>query len=206
MDAQKKNLEGQTKALKGDLAKAMENLNAKKKLAENIKSKFAQNGVKAEVDPNTGDVLLSFGDQYFDSGRATLKNGMRKVLEQAMPLYANSLFENAKISEKIQSVEIVGFASPTYKGRFVDPTSLSKEDRAAVDYNLDLSYSRAKAIFSHVFDKNKMEFKHQQKLLPLVKVTGRSFLAGDKDRAVRRELGGRLCMIADFDKLSLSFG
>jgi outer membrane protein OmpA-like peptidoglycan-associated protein len=166
----------------GQLAKANENLNARKNLAEQIKKSFKGAGVGAEVDPNNGDVLLSFNGQYFDTGRADLKSGMREILQQAMPAYSASLFEDPKIADKIQSVEIVGFASPTFKGKFVDPASMSADDRQAVNYNLDLSYNRARSIFNYVFDQSKMSFKHQKKLLPLVKVTGRSFLATDKAR------------------------
>ena len=35
-----------------------------------------------------------------------------------MPAYSASLFEDRKIAEKIQSVEIVRLASPTYKGKY----------------------------------------------------------------------------------------
>jgi hypothetical protein len=55
-------------------------------------------------------------------------------------------------------------------------------NRQAVNYNLDLSYGRARAIFNYVFDQSKMSFKNQDRMLPLVKVTGRSFLTSDKER------------------------
>jgi outer membrane protein OmpA-like peptidoglycan-associated protein len=164
------------------LAKAQENLNAKKNLAQQIRKNFAASGVKAEVDERSGDVLLSFGDEYFDTGAATLKPKMREIINKAMPAYSSSLFEDAKVAEKIQSVEIIGFASPTYKGKFVNPASLDPKDREAVNYNLDLSYNRARSIFNYVFDKEKVSFKHQERLLPLVKVTGRSFLSNDTNR------------------------
>lgn len=172
-------LDKKFKTTSGELARAQENLNAKKNLASQIKKSFAAKGVGAEVDPSSGDVLLSFGDQYFDTGRSDLKPKMKKILEQAIPAYSASLFNDPKIANKIQSVEIVGFASPTYKGRFVNPASLSPEDRKAVNVNLDLSYARARSIFNYVFDKQKMTFDHQKKLLPLVKVTGRSFFGTD---------------------------
>lgn len=166
----------------GALAKAQENLNARKNLAKQIKANFAKYGVKADVDMGTGDVLLSFGDEYFATGQANLKPKMRKIIEQAMPAYSASLFENPKVAQKIQSVEIVGFASPTYKGKFVDPSKISADNKQAVNYNLDLSYNRAKSIFGYVFDKDKMSFKYQDSLLPLVKVSGRSFLANEEKR------------------------
>ncbi|RYZ76450.1 MAG: microtubule-binding protein [Proteobacteria bacterium] len=175
-------LDKQFQATKGELATAQENLNAKKKLADKIGKAFAARGIKAEVDGKNGDVMLSFGDQYFDTGRAELKPQMRDILQKAVPAYSASLFEDPKIAQKIQSVEIVGFASPTYKGKFINPKSLDPGDRAAVNFNLDLSYNRARSIFDYVFDKNKMSFTHQKQLLPLVKVTGRSFLSNDDQR------------------------
>lgn len=175
-------LDKQFQATKGELARAQENLNAKKKLADSIGKAFAARGVKAEVDGKNGDVMLSFGDQYFDTGRADLKPQMKDILQKAIPSYSASLFEDPKIAQKIQSVEIVGFASPTYKGKFINPKSLDPGDRQAVNFNLDLSYNRARSIFNYVFDKNKMSFTHQKQLLPLVKVTGRSFLSNDDQR------------------------
>ncbi len=164
----------------GELAKAQELANARKNLASKIKQNFAKAGIKASVDEGTGDVILDFGDQYFETGRADLKPAMQSQLEKTMPVYSASLFNDPKIASKIQGIEIVGFASPTYKGRFIDPASLNPDDRKAVDYNLDLSYTRAKSIFNFVFDTKKISFKHQKDLLPLVKVTGRSFLAETK--------------------------
>ncbi|MEQ1876168.1 MAG: microtubule-binding protein [Bdellovibrionia bacterium] len=175
---------------KQELAKAQENLNARKKLANAIKGKFAAGGVKADVDGKTGDVLLQFDGEYFDTGDSKLKPGMKKVLERAMPAYAQSLFEDPKISEKIENVEVVGFASPTYKGKYIDPGKLGAKEREAVNYNLDLSYKRARSIFDHVY--SQMTFTHKQRLLPLVKVTGKSFLGDKNDRSVANddEAGG----------------
>jgi hypothetical protein len=181
LQGQYKAKEGELAGVKGELAKAQENLNARRKLADSIKGKFNAAGVRADVDGKSGDVLLSFDGEYFDTGNAKLKPGMKKVLEKAMPSYAQSLFEDPKIADKIENVEIVGFASPTFKGKVIDPTKLSGGDRDAVNFNLDLSYARARSIFDHVY--TKMNFGHKQRLLPLVKVTGRSFLS-DKDRAI----------------------
>lgn len=190
------------KGAEAELAKANENLNARRKIAEQIKGNFAANGIKADVDPRTGDVMLSFDGQYFDTDRSELKPEMRNTLEKAIPVYSSSLFQNSKIAEKISNVEIVGFASPTYQGKFVDPTSLDPSDRQAVNYNLDLSYARARSIFNYVFDQNKMAFKYQKELLPLVKVTGRSFLSqADQKRGVANETSRSFCEKNDCAKL-----
>jgi hypothetical protein len=102
---------------------------------------------------------------------------MKTTLKKFVPNYSKSLFDDPKIAKEIQSLEIIGFSSPTYRGKYVDPQSLKEEDRTAIDYNLDLSYNRAKSIFSYMFDKKSMTYKYQKEMLPLVKVTGRSFLA-----------------------------
>lgn len=163
--------------LSGDLKKAQANIDAKKKLAKKIADNLAKNGIKAGVDGKTGDVTIQFGDEYFDTGRADLKPSMKQVLQKFVPTYSKSLLEDERVAKEISSVEIVGFSSPTYQGRYVDPASLDVKDRAAVSYNLDLSYNRAKSIFNYMFDKNTMTYTHQKDMLPLVKVTGRSFLA-----------------------------
>lgn len=170
-------LEQDKNNLSGDLKRAQEIANAKKVLAKKIAANLAKNGVKAGVNDKTGDVTIHFGDEYFDTGSSELKDKMRQTLKKFVPTYSKSLLEDEKIAKEISSVEIIGFSSPTYRGRYVDPQSLKEEDRAAVSYNLDLSYNRAKSIFTYMFDKKKLKYQYQKDLLPLVKVTGRSFLA-----------------------------
>jgi outer membrane protein OmpA-like peptidoglycan-associated protein len=169
-------LGGQLKDTEGQLAKAKAEIEARKAVADEVKKGFAKAGIKADIDMETGDVVLDFGQAYFDSDSDHLKNEMKNVLEKAMPIYSKSLFGNPKISDKITAVEIVGFASPTYKGRFIDPKSPNPEDKQAIKYNMDLSYRRANAIFGYVLDDNNLKFQHQKELVSLMKVSGRSFL------------------------------
>jgi outer membrane protein OmpA-like peptidoglycan-associated protein len=165
--------------LQRDLNASIQKLNEQRTLAEEMKKALGKKGIPADVDLKTGDVVIKFENEYFDSGSAELKAGMKATLQKLMPVYAKTLFQNPKIAKRISSVEIVGFASPTYKGKYVDPDSLSSEDRVAVNYNMDLSYQRAKSIFETAFDTNQMSFENQKLLLPLVKVSGRSYLSSD---------------------------
>lgn len=185
LNAEVSKLQGQVDTSNRELDKARRLITARQELAKEIKQNFAAAGVDAEVDQKTGDVVLSFNDTYFDTGKAKLKPTMKETLQKFMPIYAGSLFGKSSTAEKIKSVEIVGFSSPTYQGKFVDPESLSENDRNAVNFNLDLSYQRAKSIFEYIFDTKNVTFKEQKRLLPLVKVTGRSFLAeGAKGRGI----------------------
>jgi hypothetical protein len=101
---------------------------------------------------------------------------METTLKKFMPGYSSSLFKDPKIANNIENVEIVGFASSTYKGRYVPPDSLDPKDREAIEYNMKLSSQRANAIFSHIVDTKKMSFEHQKDLLPKIKVVGRGYL------------------------------
>lgn len=167
---------GKLNVTEGELAKAKAEIEARKSVAGEIRKGFAKAGIKADIDAETGDVVLDFGQAYFDSDSDRLKKEMKGVLERAMPIYSKSLFGNPKVSDKISSVEIIGFASPTYQGRFVDPTSNNPRDKAALKYNMDLSYRRANSIFNYILDEQNMKFEHQRDLLSLMKVSGRSFL------------------------------
>ena len=166
---QLKNTEGQLNAVKAELG-------ARKKIAAEIKKGFDKIGVKADIDLESGDVLLDFGQAYFENDSAKLKDDMRSILRKAMPVYSKSLFGNPTVSNQISSVEVIGFASPTYQGKFVDPNSTKPKDREALKYNMDLSYKRAKSIFNYILDENEMNFEHRQTLVPNLKVSGRSFL------------------------------
>ncbi len=170
-------LEGSNQNLSRDVARLKEMADAKNKIIRKIANNLKNAGIDASVDGKTGDVVISFGEEYFESGKAGLKPGMEQILRKFMPTYSQSLLSDPETAEKISSIEIVGFASPTYKGKYVDPKSLKADNKEAINYNLDLSYYRAKSIFEYVFDTNKMQYKYQKEILPIVKVTGRSFLA-----------------------------
>jgi len=158
-----------------ELGKALELARARQDVARQIQDNFKDHGILAEVDSGSGDVILDFGKDYFDTDSAELKSGMKRTIRKAIPVYAQSLFATRSDVAKISAIEIVGFASPTYGGEPVNPVGLSAENRTAINYNLDLSYERARSIFDFAFDPEKIEFDHQDIMLPLIKVTGRSF-------------------------------
>ena len=166
-------------ALGAELAKAKANLARRGNISNKLADAFRNSGINAQVDKKTGDLILNFGDEYFDTGRYFLKTGMINVLNKAFPLYAKTLFEDPENAAHISAVEIIGFASPTYQDRVVNPNSLSAVNQSAINYNLDLSYKRARSIFGHVFNPEKLAFAQQKAMLPLVKVTGRSFFTQD---------------------------
>lgn len=178
-------LAGQLKNTEGQLAQVRAELAARKNIAKEIKSGFDKVGIKADIDLESGDVLLDFGQSYFESNSANLTSDMRNILQRAMPVYSKSLFGNESVSRKISAVEVIGFASPTYMGRVIDPNSTRPEDREGLKYNMDLSYKRAKSIFNYILDNKEMSFQYRDNLVPNLKVSGRSFLDSIKqDRSI----------------------
>jgi len=176
LEGELQGLAGQLKATEGQLAQAKAEIAARKKIANEIKSGFAKMGIKADINGETGDVLLDFGESYFESNSANLTSDMRSVLQKAMPVYSKSLFGNENVADQISAVEIIGFASPTYKGKVIDPNSNRPLDREGLKYNMDLSYKRAKSIFNYILDNGEMNFEYRDTLVPNLKVSGRSFL------------------------------
>jgi outer membrane protein OmpA-like peptidoglycan-associated protein len=162
--------------LQGDLAKTRAIANARKILAKQIADEFAKAGIKGAVDGKTGEVTLDFGGEYFETGSTSLKPNMRQTLDKFIPTYAKSLFSNPKLADKIGNIEIVGFASSTYQGRYVNPKSTKANDKAAIEYNLKLSFGRANSIFNHVLNSKTLRKEDREKLMPLMKVVGRGYL------------------------------
>lgn len=195
--AKEKEMNNQMSGLQGQLEKAKAEIEARQLVAKDIRKSFANAGIKAEVNDETGEVILDFGESYFDSGSAQLKKEMRAVIEKAVPVYAKSLLGNSKVADKVSAVEIIGFASPTYKGRYVDPKSNSKQDQEALKYNMDLSYSRAKSIFNYIVDNQNSQSPTQKNLMALMKVSGRSFLEVAKNKNVDAE---NFCKVNDCKK------
>lgn len=193
-------LQGSLRDTEGQLAKAREEMDARREIAREIRKGFAAAGIKADIDMQTGEVVLDFGDHYFESDSAALKNEMKDIIEKAMPVYSRSLFGNNKVASKISAVEIIGFASPTYQGRFVDPRSSKTEDKAALKYNMDLSYRRANSIFSYLLEGTKGEFEHQKNLMSLMKVSGRSFLEVMKVPVRGPATAAQFCKVNDCKK------
>lgn len=185
--ARNKNLSGEKAKLSADVKRLKEIANAREKLVADMKKNLAKSGLKAKVGKE-GEVIIEFGEEYFDTGKANMKPGMKQVLQRFMPAYSQSLFSNPNTAKNIESIEIVGYASPTYQGRYVDPSSLDEKDKEAVNYNLSLSFNRAKSIFGYIFDKDKMKYPYQKKIRTMTKVTGRSFLAEGANNRVPADM------------------
>ncbi|MDH5580771.1 MAG: hypothetical protein OEY33_02625, partial [Bdellovibrionales bacterium] len=151
----------------------------KEKIIDRIKSAFGGNGSRTSLDRKNGDITFNFDRVYFDFGSYNLKTEMKDDLEEFISRYAKAVMGDKNLSNTIKEIEIIGSASPTYKGRFVNMIlSDEKTIKKAMSLNLDLSYKRAKNIFDHLFNNPEVNFEHKDEMYPLLKVSGEGFHRG----------------------------
>jgi hypothetical protein len=175
---EKKVLHKELDNAKKKIDKILEKQNFIKNLARDLNDNFIKKGIKASVDGKTGEVTLSFSTVYFDKGQYILKEEMKNALSKFIPSYAQVVLEKKEIISKIDGFEIIGFASPTFNKKYIDPTSISTKNFGAISFNLDLSYKRARSIFEYIFNSNNIQFSQQDLMFKMTKVSGRGFLAG----------------------------
>jgi len=185
-DAEKMQLAAAGKELKKKLGDYQKKEQLRKTIISNLKNNFENHNINAEIDEDSGEVILPFKKTYFDFDSAKLKKNMAVYLRKIIPVYAQSIFGEDDIYKFIQSIEVVGFASPIYKGKYVNPHSLSDEARDALNYNMDLSYRRAHSIFRYILDTRNMNYKKQKDLMMYLKVTGRSYLESSPEKILAK--------------------
>ncbi|MDH5581615.1 MAG: hypothetical protein OEY33_06895, partial [Bdellovibrionales bacterium] len=152
-------------------------------IASSLKKNFKKHGVSADVDMKTGEVKINFNRFYFGYGSTKLSKYMKEKLAKVFPVYSETLFNVNGISKMIKSVEIVGASSPTFNKKIINPNQLNSPFyKKAMEYNLDLSYRRAKSIFKYIFHNNMLEFPHKSKMLSKVKLTGLGYLQSKKPK------------------------
>lgn len=148
-------------------------------IAKIIDGEFKKHKIDAKVNFKNGEVTLNFEEAYFKMGSHKLTKLMRKKLRQVMPVYSNAVFKDKAKAERIQSFEIVGYSSPIFGSKYVNPKELSAKNYWALNFNLDLSYRRARSVFKYIFNPYKVKkFERKQQMFQMTKVSGRSYLEG----------------------------
>jgi chemotaxis protein MotB len=140
------------------------------KLIENLKAA----NIDVQVDPETGNVTLRMDDAfYFRNDSSLLKDKAKVKLSKLMPVYAQSLLGDPTIAKRISGVSVTGFASPKYRGDFIDPAEATGK---AYEYNLELSTNRARSIVRYVFDDEINDYRYKTQMKGLVSVVGKGLM------------------------------
>ena len=150
-----------------------------KEISQEIAKAFKEANLDAVVDLKTGEVSLNFEEAYFKMGSHHLTKKMKRKLRKVLPVYADSVFKDKSKYERISNFEIIGYSSPIFGRQYVNPKELNAKNFWALNYNLDLSYRRARSVFKYIFNPYKVKkFNKKQQMFHMTKVTGRSYLEG----------------------------
>lgn len=153
-------------AITGFSQSKAEEQNIKKEVANELKESLKKQNIDAQIDKLTGDVKLS-DLQLFELGSYELSPVGRQFLNKFMPIYVNVIFDNPKISDKIECIVIQGHTdTQSFAG-------VNSKDEQFIK-NMELSTKRANEVAKYIFytPYNK---SYSSKLYKLLKVEGRSY-------------------------------
>lgn len=185
---------GKFSKVKNKLAKVGEKEIITNKIANELRKAFKNNGFSERelgVISDNGDFQIPFKPYFFQINKYSLNKKMKKILKDVIPIYANSIFSNSKLSKWVKDIEIVGYSSPTFKTKYINPKNLTSKNQNAINYNLDLSYKRARSVYRYIFDKKKISFNYQNKLFLKTKVSGKSFMQENVKRLPAARLSAK---------------
>ena len=163
-------------------------------MAKTLKEK----NIDAQIDLTTGNVKLS-DVQLFELGSWELSDAGKQFLNKFIPIYLNAVFENDKISDKVENIVIQGHTdSQLFAGGGDKNIQFVK--------NMELSTKRANEVAKYIFytPYNK---SYSNKLHKMLLVEGKSFsepvlVNGKEDyaksRRVELELNVKSSNLQDF--------
>ena len=152
-------------------------VDVKDKLRNNIAIRLAKEFRKANinvhVDEKTGNVVLLMNENFrFQKNSFKLNASARNTLRQIIPIYSEVLFGNEQVKQSIQAFNVVGHASPNYKGKYVEPLS---HNNLAYSYNMRLSAQRAASITNFIFGKRMGKYHYKRFLKGYTSAIGRGY-------------------------------
>lgn len=133
-----------------------ENKNKRIVIIQALQQQFNDNGINAQVNPETGDITL-LDSILFDVNKAELTGDGIAFLQRFIPIYGETLFKNQTISDEITRIVIEGHTSS-------DGTN---------EYNMSLSLRRANSVFDFI---SRYEFAQRAVLVKKIQVAGRGLL------------------------------
>jgi chromosome segregation ATPase len=142
-------------------------------IANDLASEFKKANIDVFVDNKTGNVVLLMNKNFrFKKNSFLLNKAAKNTLKTIVPIYSKVLFGNKKIRDKIQGFNVVGHASPSFKGTYVEPLA---DNNAAYAYNMRLSAQRAASITNFIFGKRIGNYTFKRKLKGYTKAIGQGF-------------------------------
>lgn len=155
-------------------------------IAKNLAREFKKANLNVLVDEKTGNVVLLMNEDFrFKKNSFNLNKIAKTTLKKIIPIYSKVLFGSKTIGEKIQSFNIIGHASPSFKGKFVEPLS---NNNVAYSYNMRLSAQRAASITNYIFGRHVGEYQFKKRLKSFTSAIGQGFTKPVRAMRVGRSL------------------
>lgn len=172
LDERNKNL----KESLNDFAHKVANVKGKLRsgIAKDLAKAFEQAKLNVLVDNKTGNVVLQMNENFrFKKNSYYLNKKAKETLKKIIPIYSKVLFGNKNISNKINSFNVVGHASPSFRGKYVDPED---QNSKAYSYNMRLSAQRASSITNYIFSDSIGSYEHKSSLQVFTKAIGQGYI------------------------------
>lgn len=167
----------------GELANVMTKLKdtMKNDVAMKLQGKFKEQGLDANVNLKTGEVVLLSGEGFnFEKGSAKLSGEAKANLKKLIPVYANVLLGDDKIFSQITTINMEGHSSPSFGGKYVAPED---KDAEAYGFNMRLSAMRAASVANYLMSKEIGDYPHKDKMKVLLQSVGVGYM-----RPIQKEL------------------
>ena len=148
--------------------------NERGNIAKRIATRIESEGIEIAIDEKTGTITLKMDEAfYFKNASYELAQSAKEKMATLIPAYAAALFEDQSVVDRISSVSITGFASPTFRRSFVDP---EENDTEAYRYNMELSMKRSQQIAEFMFGGEIGSYPHKSTLKRLTRVSGMGYM------------------------------
>ncbi len=159
-----------------DLASTMASLqdSVKNDVTNRLVSKFKEHNLDAQVNKETGEVILLSGEGFnFQKGSSKLSDEAKNILKKVIPVYASVLFGDPKIVSQISTLNMEGHSSPSFGGKYVSP-----EDKNinAYSYNLRLSAMRAASVAEYLMGDEIGNYPYKVKMKSLLQAVGIGYM------------------------------
>lgn len=143
-------------------------------IAKDLAKAFKDAKLSVLVDNKTGNVVLQMDENFrFKKNSYYLNKKAKATLKKIVPIYSKVLFGNKDIRNKISSFNVVGHASPSFRGQYVDP---SDQNSKAYSYNMRLSAQRASSITNFIFSNSIGKYPYKSELQLFTKAIGQGYI------------------------------
>ena len=176
LDAQAEVLASQQEALESQTAKIDDLVGVRTQIVSELSSALTASGLKATVDPNSGDITLDSA-VFFETASYTIKADGQAMLDQFVPVYLSVLLQD-KYKDYLGQIIIEGHTDTV--GEYF--------------MNLELSQNRALSVAKYCLQMRSLTEEQREMLRSILTAQGRSYADPiyNADGTVNREQSRRV--------------